>query len=141
VRSGFDDIVQFFDEVESLMASFWEFQFPSLAMTWSPATDVFVAGEEVYIVVELPGILRRDLKIAVSPVLVEVSGMRRTPPYFGRGTSFYELEIPHGVFRKRIALPCRIEPRRLKLALKDGLLTLRLPRAKAQPVLEDKKGK
>lgn len=141
MRTGYEDIVQLFDEVESLMTSFWEFHFPSLTMTWSPATDVFVDGEEVYIVVELPGILRRDLKIAVSPVLVEVSGMRRTPGLFRQGTSFYELEIPHGVFRKRVALPCRTEPRKLKLTLKDGMLTLRLPRARAQPVPEEKRGK
>ena len=141
MRPGHDDIVQLFDEVESLMASFWEFHFPSLTMTWSPATDVFVDGNDVFIMVELPGILRRDLKIAVSPVLVEVSGMRRKPGLFRQGTSFYELEIPHGVFRKRVALPCRTEPRRLKLTLKDGMLTLRLPRAKAQPVPVEKKGK
>jgi len=141
MRPGHEDIVQLFDEVESLMASFWEFHFPSLTMTWSPATDVFVDGNDVFIMVELPGILRRDLKIAVSPVLVEVSGMRRKPGLFQQGTSFYELEIPHGVFRKRVALPCRTEPRRLKLTLKDGMLTLRLPRAKAQPVPVEKKGK
>jgi HSP20 family protein len=141
MRPANGDIVQLFDEVESLMTSFWEFHFPSLTMTWSPATDVFLAGDQVYIVVELPGILRRDLKIAVSPVLVEVSGLRRTPGFFGQGTSFYELEISHGVFRKRIALPCRTEPRRLKVALKDGMLTMRLPRAKTQPALGEKKGK
>ena len=124
-----DDMIQFFDEVESLVASFWEFQFPSAGGVWSPATDVFVAGDEVYVLVEVPGVARKNLKIAVSPVLIEVSGIRPSPSFFRRGTSFYELEIPYGAFRKRIALPARVDPRRLKAVLKDGLLTLRLPRA------------
>ena len=58
MRHDIDDIVQFFDEVESLVASFWEFQFPSAGGIWSPATDVFIAGEEVIVLVEVPGVAR-----------------------------------------------------------------------------------
>ncbi|MEO0108115.1 MAG: Hsp20/alpha crystallin family protein [candidate division WOR-3 bacterium] len=128
-----DDIIQLFDEAEALVASFWEFQFPSSGMTWSPATDVFLAGDVVHVRVEVPGVARKDLKIAVSPVLIEVSGFRPTPASFRNGTSFYELEIPYGVFRKRIALPCRVNPQEVTGELEAGLLTLVLPKAGARP--------
>jgi HSP20 family protein len=140
MRRKISDIVQLFDEVESLMADLWEFNFPSAESFWCPATDVFVAGDEVYVILEVPGVARRDMKVAVSPVLVEVSGVRPTPSCFRRGTSFYELELPRGVFRKRIALPCRTDPHRLELTLEDGLLTLKLPRVAARKDDENKKG-
>lgn len=122
-----DDIIQFFDEVESLMASVWEFQFASPRGSWSPATDVFVTDDEVNVLMDLPGVEQQNMSIAISPVLLEVSGYRPSPAAFRHGTSFHELEIPYGVFRKRIVLPVRVDPRRMKAVLKDGLLTLRLP--------------
>ena len=137
MRLDIDDIVQFFDEVESLVSGLWEFQFPETGGIWSPATDVFIAGDEVIVLVEVAGVARANLHVAISPVLLEVSGSRPTPDFFRRGTNFYELEIPYGAFRKRIALPARVEPRRVKTQLKDGLLTLRLPRSAARrPVTE-----
>jgi HSP20 family protein len=140
MRHDIDDIVQLFDEVESLVAGFWEFQFPSAGGIWSPATDVFVAGQEVIVLVEVPGVARKDLKVAISPVLLEVSGLRPTPEFFSRGTNFYELEIAYGAFRKRIALPARVDPRRVKTQLRDGLLSLRLPLAKTPPASLTEKG-
>jgi HSP20 family protein len=132
MRSRLEDIVQFFDEVESAVAGFWELQMPSVGSIWSPATDVFMTSDEVCLIVEVPGVERENLKIAVSPVLVEVSGVRPTPDLFRRAASFYELEIAYGVFRKRIALPCRVVPRGVKAELKDGVLSLRLRRSAPQ---------
>lgn len=140
MRNKFDDIVQLFDEVESLVSGYWDFHFPTPSTVWSPATDVFVAGDEVFILVEVPGVARQDLRVAVTPVIVEVSGIRPTPEFFRRGTSFYELELPYGVFRKRVALPCRIDPQRTIVELEAGLLTLRLLRAGARRANSGRKG-
>jgi HSP20 family protein len=128
MRQRLTEAIQIFDEVEALVAGFWEFQFPAVTPTWSPATDVFVSRDEVCIRVEVPGVARKDLKIAVSPVVLEISGFRPTPESFRRGTSFYELEIPYGVFRKRVALPCRVVPKEIRAVLVDGLLTVCLPK-------------
>jgi HSP20 family protein len=132
----FDDVIELFDEVESLVASFWEFQFPPTPSIWSPETDVFQTEDCVRVIVQIPGVARRDLKIAVSPVLLEVTGTRPRPAFFSQGQSFYELGIAYGVFRKRIALPCRVDPQGIRMSLREGLLMLRLPRA----VKRNKKG-
>lgn len=124
-----DCLIQLFDEVESLMSGLMEFQFPAVENFWSPATDVFTTADEVGIILELPGVPSAELKVAVSPVIVEISGVRPTPQFFSRALSFYEMEIPHGAFRKRIALPCRVDVRRARADFQDGLLTLHLPRA------------
>ena len=129
----YDDIIELFDEVESLVTSFWEFQFPATPSIWSPETDVFMTDDCVHVIVLVPGVSRRDLRIAVSPVLLEVTGSRPRPGFFSQGRNFYELEIAYGVFRKRIALPCRVDPQGIKLNLREGLLSLTLPKAAVRP--------
>jgi HSP20 family protein len=99
---------------------------PDSRALWEPPADVFDDGREVVIVVALPGVDEARVSLATDgPALVVRA--ERALPLAGRRYAVRQLEIPYGVFERRIALPTG----ELELAsreLANGCLILRLRR-------------
>lgn len=96
------------------------------APTWEPPADVFDDGREVVIVVAMPGVAADSLQVDAGSGVIVVRGTRPLPRT-RTGHRVLQLEIPHGAFERRIALP----PGRFDLArpeLAEGCLVLRLTR-------------
>jgi HSP20 family protein len=92
--------------------------------SWEPPIDVFENESELLLVVALPGVESNDIQISSEPGGLVVTGARRLPAA-ARGTEIRRLEIPHGRFERRIALP----PQRWQLTqstLVNGCLLLNL---------------
>ena len=91
---------------------------------WEPPADVFETEDELWVLVALPGIRAEHVTISVSATELLVQTQRVLPPALQLGR-IRRLEIPYGVFERRIALP----PGRYTLAMHrmvDGCLELRL---------------
>lgn len=89
---------------------------------WEPPVDLFANGPELWIVAALPGVPAEQLEVSVEDGVLVIAGERPAPPLL-RAAIIHRLEIPHGRFERRIALP----PGRYGLArrdLVDGCLTL-----------------
>lgn len=70
-------------------------------MVWEPPVDIFEDDRTVRIIVALPGVDPRSIDVRTEPDALFVTGRRRLP-----GTlSVRRMEIPHGVFGRRIGLP------------------------------------
>ncbi|MCX8015280.1 MAG: Hsp20/alpha crystallin family protein [candidate division WOR-3 bacterium] len=125
-RYSLKDIIKFFDDVSALVDDiFFQEITPSLAETYfEPATDLFEVNDKIFLIIELPGVKKKDLSIAVGPTMVLIHGWKRRMELMQEGTSFYNLEIPYGRFKKRIYLPSRINVKSTKVSLKDGLLKM-----------------
>lgn len=108
---------------------------------WAPAIDVFETESELLILVELPGVKQEDLQVQVEASDLILSGDR---PYVEpAGTRAQRIERTYGSFRRVFQLPMNVNRDQIRASLKDGVLTLRLPKiesgqARAIPVsLED----
>jgi len=91
---------------------------------WRPPADVFETVDEVWVVVALPGVEPERLRVTVSGNGLVVDGERTLPPVF-RTALVHRLELPHGLFARRVDLP----PGRyeiLKNELQNGCLFLQL---------------
>lgn len=123
-RDSLKDIIKFFDDVATLVDDIFDIHFPSsLAETYiDPVTDLFETDNKVFIIVEIPGVQKDELYIAVGPTMVLIQGVKRPPEIMKSGASFYNLEIAYGIFKKRIYLPSRIKLNSAQVSLKDGLL-------------------
>jgi HSP20 family protein len=89
---------------------------------WEPPVDIFESEDELWIVAALPGVEPSRLDIAVEAGVLIIAGERRTPT-LQRAAAIHRLEIPHGRFERRIALPAA----RFELTQRDvvdGCLTL-----------------
>jgi HSP20 family molecular chaperone IbpA len=93
---------------------------------WEPPVDLYEAGDQLTLLVALPGVAAHELEVLLEAGTVVVRGERAFPAGFQRAT-IYRLEVPYGRFERRIELP----PGHYQLIdqrLQDGCLALDLRR-------------
>lgn len=71
---------------------------------WEPPVDVLETEAGLLVVVALPGVRREDMDIVIEHGGMLIKGVRRwpTPRRPGR---VHRVELPHGVFERRLPLP------------------------------------
>ena len=112
------------------------FEFPAQlrqGATWSPTVDVCVRPNEIIIFVEMPGVHRSDVQLAWNDGLLIISGVKRQMPP-DCGAKYLCVERTYGQFRREITIDIGVDYKAAKAELKDGLMKIRLPKAKPQVV-------
>lgn len=106
-----------------------------LESAFEPAVDVYEFREGVLIYVELPGLQPEDINIGLHGSTLTISGERRqVGPRDHRGAR--RVERCYGSFSRSFKLPPSFQAEFIEADLRDGVLTLRLPRAKQAPPRE-----
>jgi HSP20 family protein len=124
--NSFKDIIRFFDDVSTLVDDIFNEEIGSYANEtyFEPITDLFELRDKIYIIMEIAGVAKEDLSIAVGPTMIIIQGVKRRVELMQQGATYYNLEIPYGHFKKRVFLPSRINAKSVRVSLKDGLLTM-----------------
>lgn len=92
----------------------------------APALDLYVTSEAIVANVALPGVKPEDIEISVGDDLVTI-GVAREEVVAGAG--YVHRELSHGSLRRSFWLPTTVQPEVATASLRDGLLTLTLPKA------------
>ena len=71
---------------------------------WAPPADVFEDEREVVIVVAMPGVAPERVEVRREPGVLVIRAQRMPTPG-GSRHAVRQLEIPYGMFERRIALP------------------------------------
>jgi HSP20 family protein len=77
---------------------------PSSRPVWEPPTDIFTDGNEVRVVVALPGARAEDVAVQITPTGLQVE-TAVPPPAVSAALNVVRMEIPYGRMRRRIELP------------------------------------
>lgn len=95
---------------------------------WIPNTDVYIAGNELVIKVELAGMHREDLELTVEGNRLMISGHR---PDGSRTCKckFLVMEINYGQFECVIEIPPGYDLSEAKAAYQNGFLQINVPPA------------
>ena len=96
------------------------------APCWEPPVDLYESGNELWLLVALPGVTPQQLEVVLAPSLIVVRGERSLPTN-SRRAAIHRLEIPYGQFERRIALPAG-EFELIDQRLEHGCLVLGLRR-------------
>jgi len=92
--------------------------------SWEPPADVFEDEREVVVVIALPGVPEERVEVTREDGVLVVRAERTLPLANGRHV-VRQLEIPYGVFERRIRLPgVRLDAAHQQLV--DGCIVLRL---------------
>lgn len=94
-----------------------------------PALNVWDNGAELLIEAEIPGVKREDLDISVIGNELTLRGRRVSVN--GENTTYHRRERASGEFTRTITLDAEIDADKVEALLKDGVLTLRLPKAES----------
>ncbi len=98
---------------------------------WVPAVDVYETADRYVISAELPGLSRQDFNVAVQDGKVVLKGQR--PPRPAANEQFHRVERGHGQFSRTFALPQPIDEKNIEADLRDGVLSVTVPKAAARP--------
>lgn len=94
-----------------------------------PRTNLYDAGDHLEIKAEVPGIGKDDLNIRIQGNYLELSGSRKSDAPEGYTT--HRVERGTTSFTRSFTLPADVDTEKVEATLKNGVLTLTLPKAEA----------
>ena len=103
-------------------------QFAAGPAGWVPPVDVHEAEDRYVISAELPGLTREDVQIHAQDNRVVLTGARRE--HVGGCEQYHRIERGHGTFSRMFELPVAIVVEDISADLKDGVLTVILPKSR-----------
>lgn len=89
---------------EQLQRRFFTLESLHSVPSLEPSVDLFENGDELRLLVALPGVNSRQVEVVLDEAGLLVRGQRPLPPAFHRA-AIHRLEIPYGRFERRISLP------------------------------------
>jgi HSP20 family protein len=105
---------------------------PRFFDTAGPRIHLFDSGQALVVKADLPGMAQSELQISITQDVLSLSGERKadTP----QGYTIHRQERLPLRFSRSFTLPTKIDPETTSAVLKNGVLTLTLPKvAEAQP--------
>lgn len=92
----------------------------------SPATDIVEREDGFHVFMDIPGVRREDLKIDIHEGELTVSG--RALAQGGEKENYLEVQFGPGEYVRTISLSDMVDRERIAAVLKDGVLSIHLPR-------------
>ncbi|MEK7182104.1 MAG: Hsp20/alpha crystallin family protein [Patescibacteria group bacterium] len=116
--------------------------FPVREESWAPSSmssdsdnaegqltiDVYQTESEIVIKSTIAGVKPEDLDVSINNDMVTVKGERKNEEIVENGNYYYQ-ECYWGSFSRSVLLPVDVIPEKADASLKNGILTIRLPKA------------
>ena len=96
---------------------------------WAPLADVWETPDEMVISVEMPGFTEKDIRLSVTGDQVLIQGERRWDGDDPQKATFHRRERWYGKVERAFSLPMPVETSKVVGNFRDGVLTVRLPKA------------
>jgi len=93
---------------------------------YCPAVDINETKDTFEIVVEVPGVVKEDLKVSIHQNILSVAGKRQSTSTEGKRRIV--AEIPHGEFSRKFKLPSTVNVDAVTTEYGNGILRITLPK-------------
>jgi HSP20 family protein len=97
------------------------------ARTFVPTADIFETEQSLTMVVEMPGVDKGKVDVNIEDGVLTMRGQIDFSKYEGMQPIYTEYNIGH--YRRSFTLSNKIDQGRITAEMKDGVLTLVLPKA------------
>lgn len=98
-----------------------------------PTVNVYEKAKIVVVEAEVPGVKEEDLSIEVGDDQLIIKGEKKSESEV-KEKDYYRRETSYGSFSRTVALPAEVDKNKTTAELKDGVLTVTLPKtAKTMP--------
>lgn len=94
-----------------------------------PPTNLYDFGDHLEIRAEVPGLDREDLHVKIQGNYLEINGTRKSDA--PEGYEAHRVERGATAFSRSFTLPSDVDADKVEARLKNGLLTLKLPKPEA----------
>lgn len=97
-----------------------------------PFADIYETDETLCVVMEMPGVEKKDIDVALENDVLRIDGRIDFSKYEGMEPVYTEYNVGH--YTRSFTLTNKIDQEKISAQIEDGVLTLTLPKAKeAQP--------
>ena len=97
------------------------------ARFFSPHADIFETEPALTLVLEMPGVDKKNVHVSVEDGVLNVEGRIDFSKYEGMQPVYTEYNIGH--YRRGFSLSSKINQNKISAEMRDGVLTLVLPKA------------
>ena len=98
---------------------------------FSPTTDIHETADALIVTVEMPGVETDQVNVTLEKRELTIAG--RCRPFISEGYTLTHAEYQDGDFERSFTFSGAIDGGAIKASMKDGVLTLTLPKAKPEP--------
>jgi len=98
------------------------------AAAWNPAVDISEHDDAYVVKVELPGVVKDDVKVVIQENQLTISGEKKQEKE-SRGANYHRVERSYGAFQRSFALPSMLKGEKIDATFKDGVLNINIPKA------------
>src|SRR5882757_5255982 len=123
----FDRLTTLRDEVNRLFDFSWPSRDTGLFSGWSPTLDMHDDKDSLIVQLELPGMKKEEIDIALHDGVLTVSGERKMERENKEGETFRS-ERYFGKFQRSVTLRVGVDASKVKASYKDGILSIDLPK-------------
>jgi HSP20 family molecular chaperone IbpA len=100
--------------------------------SFMPVTDIYETDQALTVVLEMPGVSKESVEVGVESDVLTIAGRIDFSKYDGLQPLYTEYNI--GNYSRSFQISSKIEQDAIKAELKDGVMTVVLPKAeKAKP--------
>jgi HSP20 family protein len=96
------------------------------ARIFLPTTDIYEASEYLTVLVEMPGVEKKNVQISVEDGVLNVQGRLDLTKYQGLAPLYTEYNVGH--YSRSFRLSSKIDQNKIGAEMKDGVLSLTLPK-------------
>jgi HSP20 family protein len=96
------------------------------ARIFLPTTDIYEAPEALTVLVEMPGVEKKNVEISVEDGVLNVRGRLDLTKYQGLTPLYTEYNVGH--YSRSFRLSSKIDQNKIGAEMKDGVLSLTLPK-------------
>lgn len=95
-------------------------------VTW-PRTNLYDSGSELVLLAAVPGLSDKDIAVNATGDVLTISGERKVGA--PEGYSVHRQERGSVAFSRSFTLPCKVDIEKASANVRDGMLTIRMPKA------------
>ena len=96
------------------------------------AVDVYQTEKEIIVQAAVAGVKSDDIDVSIEKDILIIKGSRFNPNNKDNCCSLIE-ECYWGNFSRKIIIPDEIDPSRIQALMKDGVMTIKIPRIVREP--------
>jgi HSP20 family protein len=96
--------------------------------SWTPVVDIMEYENDFRVHVELPGVKKEDVRIALESNVLTIRGEKKQEEQEKKSGN-HRTECVYGSFQRSFTLPSTVKSDRIDAIYRDGILTITLPKA------------
>ena len=121
------------EQLKRLLVHFDELRVaPAFPGAWLPAIDLCELNDVIIIRVEIPGVVKDDIRLSLFDSVLKIEGRKQRLPEGedeeGKPLRYLCLERSNGRFERTVVLQWPVEVEQITANLREGVLEIRLPK-------------